>query len=383
MKRFTTLAATVTASLLAMLTSCTPTPPPPATYTKVATHPQAAAQTTASGKRIHDLEVHNGQLIAGYGDYNVNTGPITVNPLTLSSMTFQGGQITVGTEEINVLRKINGALYIPLIDPRTAHDAPTGYATNVSGTWKQEDKVAMVHVYDIAERVPGELWMVGAANAVPGVFGGAVAYRSTNGGTTWQLMRHETDALAANQDGFERYYWIAAMNGKVYMQASDVVDAPLRAYDGTTWTTITSPALTANRNTMCYSATANEVIAYNGTLYCSGFGGDLMTLKNGIVASYDNWLSGGTVQDWHIGEDGLLYALSSLKGILRTAQGSLWQNLASASQPWVETPESIAVHGDRIYLGGANANIYRSDRTITALAAQESFLYLDPAAATK
>ena len=139
----------------------------------VGTHPQASQQSqqpTARGRTLHFLKHWNGAIYAGYGDYGFNTGPIAITPFALSTNQFAAQPaFWANTEELEVFRPLNGRLFAPSIDPVDRIPPPDDYSeTGPAGTWLGRDVVNAFHVFDMAERAGGELWMVGSSgdNAV-------------------------------------------------------------------------------------------------------------------------------------------------------------------------------------------------------------------------
>ena len=49
-----------------------------AQFELLATHPDAAMQTTDEGRTLHTLHAVDGKLFVGYGDYSFDTGPISL-----------------------------------------------------------------------------------------------------------------------------------------------------------------------------------------------------------------------------------------------------------------------------------------------------------------
>lgn len=340
-----------------------PTPDPPtgpgtSSWSVLADHPQASAQGTTRGRTLHDLEVTaQGHLVAGYGDYGANTGPIAINPFDPSTGTFAGTQVMVGTEEVNVLRPLDAGLYAPMIDPTTDATQPAGYATNATGAWTTEARVPAVHLYDVTERVPGELWMVGSAN-VPGTstFGGATAYRSTDGGASWTVAHQETDSDPARRDGYERYYWAAAIGGKVYVRAHSVDGASTQVFDGTRWGTVNAAP--------CTSVTdANETAVFNGRLVCAR--PYLQTFDGSRVQTADYGHVMTNTVDFHEA-DGYLYGLTASGNVGRTADGVTWEHLLAGAPTG---SSSIAVSDGVVYLGTTGGQILRADRTVAEILA--------------
>lgn len=293
-------------------------------------------------------------------------------------------------EAVDVFRKLGGAVYAPNTDPRTGWNDPTGYATDRSGVWQEERHVPFVHVLDMGERVAGEYWMVGSANTLDGAaFGGATASRSTDAGKTWQLVRQETYAKESDRNGFERYYWTKAVNGKMVMQAAGVVNAPLRVFDGNQWSTVRLPKDWTNgwqgmdAVSLCSTYSPKLVEEINGTLVCPGY--SYFTTDRGSIVNFDGktakkniggWpsntgritLPGGgytlpSITDWHKADDGWLYALSSQRGVARTQDGVRFQVVLEGAVD----ARTLAVANGNLYFAGAEGNIYKADKTVNEL----------------
>ena len=101
----------------------------PLNFTLLGTHPQAAAQATSDGKRINKLQVFNGKLIAAYGDYQNNTGPIDINPFDIAGGSFDGSALSVPTESLGNWKVINGKLYSTTIDATCSGSCPSGFGS--------------------------------------------------------------------------------------------------------------------------------------------------------------------------------------------------------------------------------------------------------------
>jgi len=322
------------------------TPLPTYSTSVVGVSPQALAKPTASGKTIRSLTFDNGKFYVGHGDYIENSGPTKVSTFDPVTRTFAESGLTAPTEEITTFRKINGKLYAPWTDPTGSATANQGFSTNASGTWTNEFKAPAEHVFDVATLNGSDLWMVGSARY--GTGGGAAAYRSTDGGKTWSMVMKDTSTGA--EGGYERYYWAAALNGKMYLQAQGVTpDAPLRVFDGRSWSTVKDI-------NPCHSVESRSVEVFAGKILCANY-------LRGLVA-FDGRkmtpvlpMTYGSVRDFDIPGDGYIYALAG-HGIFRSADGLTWQGLA-------QTPDyawSIGVHNGTIYLGQRlNATIIKLD----------------------
>lgn len=329
-----------------------PIPIPSHTTTVVGTDPFAAAQPTAAGHLIRDLGMDGGRLYVAYGDYDANTGPQQVHTFDPVSGQFSPSALQVPTEEISVYRKLNGKLYAPMTDPRDPWTSNVGYATNASGSWTNEMEAPAVHVFDVATMNGSDRWMVGSVvqydPAAAG--GGAAAYRSTDGGQTWQVVATDTSVA---ENGYERYYWAAAINGTMYLQASGVTEgAPLRAFNGTTWSTVAG-------SRPCGTIAANRVEVFKNRIVCAGGTVYGVTSFDGVRTV--TAAIGGLV-DLAVPGDGWIYALTTT-GVHRSLDGTTWTALSTAPAG----AQSVAVLNGTVFLGMSNSTIVKINQlTVTS-----------------
>ena len=322
-------------------------------FTTIGTHPEANAQPTSIGKNVYDLAVADGNVYMGYGDYNDNTGPVHINPYSISSGSFEGSQLEVPSEEISVFRNINGRLYAPMTDPRLPFTSDVGYSERASdGSWSNQLKAPAIHIYDMASLDGNDLWMVGSSVEEDGsTLRGATAYRSNDGGTTWNVAM--TDVSEPVGNGFERYYWVAKINDKIYMQAHDTDhNAPMRSFDGASWEEGTTTEV-------CPTIRANKIEVFDNKMVCS-IGNDQLRLFDGTTYTDITPVGQiGSAKDFYVNED-YLYVLGS-NTIVRTQDLDTWEIVSAAPIK----AQSIAVDDDYVYLGDDSAKLLRSNITIT------------------
>lgn len=306
------------------------------TYSEVAEHPQAAAQSTATGKRLHDIAVFNGKVYAGYGDWSENTGPIAVNPLDLATDTFTGSEISTPTEAIAVWREIDDKLYAPFHDPEGSHDG--GFAYGEPWAIKQTVEDA-VHTFDITTLDGNDLWTVGSKTGV-----GAAVWHSEDGGDTWTVEQTEEND---NLNG--RYYWIVAFDGKIFVQASHIPGgSAVKSFDGDSWQT----------------GTTDTIFTISGYQQPIVFDDKMISTVNGLSTFDGTTLSEveefeGVAKDFDI-DGSYLYILRTDRTIARSSDLVSWQELGSGPL----ASNSIAVDNDIIYIGGSDSKVYRADRTV-------------------
>lgn len=313
-------------------------------WTQVATHPEASQQPTQTGRTLVDLAVVGDRLYAGYGDYAQNTGPIAVDPSDISGGVFTGAEALAPTHQIGVWRQLNGSLGTPNIDPlgdgADALDGQAGFETSDgSGSWTHTTVAPAYHVFDLAAGPSGSLWAVGSGSTASG--GAAVAWQSTDGGATWTRKRVDNDTTT----GSDRYYWVAAVDGAIYLQAS-YDGAPLRRFQGGAWS-IVQPVSTQE---LCDTSRPNRVETFGGAIVCGDSGGiHTYTPATGTVTTAH--LDGTVARDFFTTST-QIYALTA-KGVYSSTDGRTWINVHTA--PVGAT--SIAVSGGTYYVGTDDARI--------------------------
>jgi len=313
----------------------------PVSFTFLGTHPDAAAQSTAAGKIIQKLKVFNNKLYIGYGDYNANTGPMKINPYDLNTNAFTGSLLTFNSEQMSQFRILGNKLYAPSIDPTCGNWCLGGYASGEP--WAVRSPVNVVHVYDMATLDGTDLWMAGASNV------GARMWRSTDGGTVWNTVQEDT---SASPSGYERYYWVAQIKGKIYFQAGNTVPAtPMRIFDGTTWTTGSTDTFSLPESKV--EVFKDKIIANNFN-YLQTFDGTNMAFVPYYAAGY-----------WDISPSGdYLYAVTSNYKLVRTSNLTSWEVLGDAPTG----SRSVTVYNGYVYVGTADSKIYRALLPVEAVA---------------
>ncbi len=330
-------------------------------FTLLGTHPQAAAQTTDTGKTINNLQVFNSKLFAAYGDYQANTGPIDINPFDLSSGTFDGSVLSVPSESLGNWKVINNKLYTTTIDATCSGSCPSGYAVGDNASnWSIHTPFNAEHVFDIESLNGTDLWMFGGSTET------AYAWRSTDGGDNWSVAQTNNRNPGSGDDS-ERYYWGKALDGKMYMQA-DVYGqgADTQIYDGASWSTGTSENICTNGT----SARGPNPMVFDGKIICSdgnrlqSYDGDNYNDEE-VTDLYDNYGCDYILDMESSGEflNVLCNNSSSEKIILRTKNLTSWQTISGLPS----TTSSITVDQatNKLYVGTADSKLYASDYVAT------------------
>lgn len=326
-------------------------------YELLGTHPQAATQPTVTGKTIGALKVFNNKLYAGYGDWGTNTGPIHLNPLDLQTRAFEGSKLSVPTEGITKFDIINSKLYAPMIDRTGCAVCSIGYA--VGEPFESKTPVQGAHIFDMETLDGNDLWMVGSGQST---VAGAHAFRSTDGGATWSVAK--TDTSTPRPTGFERYYWVAKMNGKIYMQANSTnAPAPVRIFDGTSWSEGTTDLITNGTRTTVFNNHLVATAPNNAGM--SAYDGSTVTKVQSFY---------GVIADMAV-EGDYLYVLRGDGTLARTQDLQGWQELGYT----LANARSMTVQGGVVYYGTADSKLYRSTNALPVYAPDPTNLTVVPA----
>lgn len=236
----------------------------------------------------------DGYLLFAYGDYGVNTGPISVigyRPSDGSIVTFLSNLRDERIEDYRVLN--DGVIWTCPTDPMgreeatLAHSAPGGVGPWTRVTAAVPGKGVAVHLFDVAQATNGDLFVCLARNYTEAEMTsqallpnwnpdaeyntGLAVWKSTNGGTTWT----EDFVDLKNNDGYYRPYGMIMVNDHLVVPTSDGTHF-VRSPSGSWSAKQTSPAIYNYRPI---------IPATNGHFATTGNGGVLFEIVNGKVQS--------------------------------------------------------------------------------------------------
>jgi hypothetical protein len=222
--------------------------------TLLGTHPHASQQPTPLGKTISDTRGWMGLLYFGYGDIELNTGPIYITTFDPKSNTWadhpvaylsqRGAQVVTSTpafatHDIERFLPIGDSLWAPAAQPdfKAPFDAASApeYAIATGGNdWTQVDFVPnSIHLVDAIARAPSDIYFTGSAfmstdaavGAVANGRAGGYVWRSVDGGPFAQLFPNFAASTEASEDFDLTGAWIfgAALNGTAYLDEDGFV----------------------------------------------------------------------------------------------------------------------------------------------------------------
>jgi len=328
-----------------------------ATFETIGTHPDAAAQPTATGRTISTLRPFRGKIYVGYGDYDANTGPINVRAFNVTSGSFTAPLLSALTEHILLYREIGGKLYAPIIDTSAGGGGATGFAVGTpSGdteTWQNVLPVGGIHMFDINSLDGTSLMMTGA---VTGPTFAGQAWYSPDGVSNWTVSL----AVPPRQAGdFTRLYGLGNYQGKLWTQARDTPSRTNPPYsevwDGTSWShgpdllppdgqTVWRPEEFAGQ--MVY------LTLHNGFQISRMFKFDGTTAGQAYVDSTGN--AGSLFRDYAVAGD-YLYGLLSDGRLIETRDLSQWTVFDTAPA----SARSLTVLDGKLYIGTDSAQLLR------------------------
>lgn len=280
-------------------------------FTELATHPQAAAQPNNIGKTLNTLQIFNGKIYAGYGDYNANTGPIDINPFDIADSSFDGVAVEVPTESLGNWQIINNKLYTTTIDATCSGSCPSGYAVGDSShSWEVKTPVAAEHMYAVSTLTGSDIWLFGSTGGAQ-----ATAWRSTDNGNSWQIVQtHENEP---GGDNSERYYWGQALNGKMYMQANiPGYNNPVQVFDGTNWSTGTDTEVCGTGT----AARGPNPVVFDNKIICSH--NTQLSVFDGTSVTDINYNNSNYPSDCGTTESSIVSAGDTLYALCRHWNGS-------------------------------------------------------------
>jgi hypothetical protein len=189
-------------------------------------HPHAARQPTPNGRTLAETKGWMGRLYFGYGDAEADSGPIEVSSYDPATASWQD-LLAFDTEAIGRFRVIGDTLWAPAADPRGSD--PEFAIGTARHAWTQVSIGRSLHVHDVVERVPGDVYLVGSdwIDPVAKTYGGAV-WRST-GGAPWSRILPRPPAVADTTT--LAFGGAGALGGQVFTGAV----GRIWVHDGSSW----------------------------------------------------------------------------------------------------------------------------------------------------
>ncbi len=319
----------------------------------VGTHPQAVTQPdTSTGRRLTSLAAWNGKIYAGYGDWNANTGPMSVTPFDPATNTFASTpEFTADAEQVAIWKTINNKLFAVHIDPRAS--APYSVADASSGkvVWANSPKPFLTHIFGLAEgSSPSELFLVGSLDEGSAYNEVAKVFRSTDGGATWS-----ESFSVPSRGGFNRMMFVANLNNTIYVQnystadfSGSSVQSAAWSYSNGTWSKATPIAQTYSP----FNGTtfAGKILAQSGT-----YGGSLLAYDGRSTTSVRT-----NISDYKVHSDGYVYVLGYFnndKAVFRSKDLLSWEQVTLAPN----RAHSIALLGNTLYIGTHDSELYKAE----------------------
>jgi hypothetical protein len=323
-------------------------------------HPDAVLQPTAVGTTLHTLHAAGGDVYMGYGDFNVNTGPISMRSFDTQNDTFSPALISVNTEAIHRIRVIGNEVWATTTDPLLFTDG--GYVKGPvgGGTWSAVNSLATLHLFDIASYAGDANHLFLSGSGGPSSTNNSIVYETQDGGANWNLV---LDVPVPNGAvGFTRFYGIGELNNRLYIQNSllGIGIAPIEMYnyDGNTWSTQPTPTTPSGQKIRFIDPdtfagkivvrgehsglAAQPTYIFDGTALAE----IQVTGNSGLLKYWDQYVDGNT-----------LYLLTDELTVIATQDLQNWSVIATDLP---STVRSLAVTGGAIYLGASDSSLYRT-----------------------
>lgn len=346
MTRNRTIIIVLVLSLLGILTACQPCdpldptcvpppPPSPVPLTDLGQNPWAAAQATALGREIHEVEVDGDGVYVGYGDWQTNTGPIVISSFGEGGWTEH---FTAGTESVDEIEPIDDVLWVPYTDPKAHHD----FARSAPGGWNQfrtlPTSEAFYHVFDVVEH-NGSIFLFGSQ--YPTSYG--LVMRSDDNGATWQ------ESLVTSPGGSYDYLsYGVELDGSLYTEGYG------NSYrlDDQTGEWIAGPLLTGGFHHKALSIGSRAIVVEYGFPAGNGFVFD-------VTGQLEQFYEDRFIDVDRDETTGIVYALRQASDGTRSLWSSTdlldWTQLAAAT-PTGAT--ALDVEGGTAWIGDADSHLW-------------------------
>ncbi len=318
------------------------------------THPQSANQPeNSTGRQLASLEAWNGKIYAGYGDWNKNTGPMSVTPFDPVTGKFADvPEFVADTESVETWKVIGGKLYALHIDPKSHNGATFSVADATSGkpVWKNDMYAKVTHAYGMTRgNSDSEIFISGQLDEGASTNEVAKVYRSTDGGVTW------SESLSVpSRGGYNRMLFIAKFGDKIFAQRLSTSDfsganPQIQAwiFNGSSWSK-------ASPLPNMYNATKGGEFAGKMLALASPFGGNMVSYDGRSTTTVKPG-----VADYKVHSDGYLYALhysGDGMSVSRTKDLASWEVITAAPS----NSRSLAILDTTLYIGTRDSQLYRA-----------------------
>lgn len=347
-------------------------------------HPDAIKQPpTEWARRVRGLEVINGRIYVGYGDWYTNTGPINVRYFDPVSETFSGSLITARTEAIETYRQFGDTVFAIYADPLgTSFGGFVSGPADLSGNWSENNSMDLEHAFGITS-------YGGSSNLFITGSGGGFArqnsrvWNSNDGGLTWHVELELPPAgdwsysgPGDTTDGFARFHDAGVLNGQLWVNQITQkwigdgyghlvtfvgLESHSFVHDGSTWT--------AGPEMVDPDGSVNlfiEPFLFADKLVSIGENNRLF-IFDGVESEYirlDNGAGGNFVFTNHMVYGDRLYAMRfEDRAIVSTRDLVDWDFVLQAPSD----AGHFTIFGQDIYLGAENGVLYRYQNAVPAL----------------
>lgn len=333
----------------------------PSLVARVADIPGIAEQPTDAGQRIGALSPHLGRIHLGYGDYDQNTGPISMVSYVPADATFETHGV-VSAEEVQRFLTHAGELYTANIDPRGhEYDGSVFRLDTACGEWEEALPIdGAVHAYALVS-YRGRIWVgTGSLSGAPGL-----VMSSDDGGRSWR----EELSIDSPPGSFTRVLDGAAVGdtmlftGRSYPTEGDTNFAWQR--QGDTWSPVEGVPDVSRVVPLAF-ADAMVIIGWSGDVGKSGGVTETYALEGDALVPHAWFPAGFAPINWHVApprpdDPPWLWVLGRQGGetiVTATADLESWETIAVVPPFDDGDPRALAYDANEIYLGSSNGDLH-------------------------
>jgi hypothetical protein len=319
------------------------------------------------------LQPFDGLLFCGYGDYQMNTGPILIRPYDPATQTWNASEHSFDSEAIEKFRVDQGHLFALAADKRGIGNCIFSRRSAGSTTWTKvviDDDWGGEHAWDIAKYSATE-WIGGNLRFVT---------RSTDSGATWSAIFPTSSGAPFGSYNAGGVSGMVLFNGIIHCQLYESTPSLGQAtsmpyswtWDGVAWAHGPSLTPTAALSGSEQSHRANRPVVFADAIVSRGHWSTDVFQFPSRLAVCDGESDATFPWSWHVWdhivEGDYLDALAFDDPtdpedlvVRRTADLVTWTDLGAAPRG----ARSIAVMGDDIYCGDIKSRLWRLDDPIS------------------
>ncbi len=276
---------------------------------------------------VWDMEIYDGKLFCGGGDYDINAGPVHIRAYNLNEKIWETGGVLY-EEEINRFYIIDGKLTTVGVDPQAGWELGNFY-TLEGDEWEQHRTIpGGIHCFDIV-KFDGTLF-VGL-----GVLEGSYPISASEDGgktfTTVNMVKNGMPLDTSDENKTYRVYDFFTLNGKLYALYISGGIKELYRYENGEFVYFKSEMYLLPEVNFNYIRIGSKTEFMGKCFFANGYLYESSDMVNFSMVNEVYTRTDSYVYDIYV-EDGKMYALSFSLGEQGEKLTSVWVNATGEAE---------------------------------------------------